>query len=100
MIEIREAEQFTDWFSELKDRATRARIDVRIRRLSLGNPGVVKAVGDGVSELKIDFGPGYRVYFGSIGTEIVILLGGGDKGSQSKDIKAAQKLLRELKESE
>jgi putative addiction module killer protein len=100
MIEIREAEQFTDWFSELKDRATRARIDVRIRRLSLGNPGVVKAVGDGVSELKIDFGPGYRVYFGSIGTEIVILLGGGDKGSQSKDIKAAQKLLKELKESE
>jgi putative addiction module killer protein len=61
---------------------------------------VVKTVGDGVSELKIDFGPGYRVYFGSIGTEIVILLGGGDKGSQSKDIKAAQKLLRELKESE
>jgi putative addiction module killer protein len=100
MIEIREAEQFTDCFSELKDRATRARIDVRIRRLSLGNPGVVKTVGDGVSELKIDFGPGYRVYFGSIGTEIVILLGGGDKGSQSKDIKAAQKLLRELKESE
>jgi putative addiction module killer protein len=100
MIEIREAEQFTDWFSELKDRATRARIDVRIRRLSLGNPGVVKAVGDGVSELKIDFGPGYRVYFGSIGTEIVILLGGGDKGSQSKDIKAAKKLLKELKESE
>jgi putative addiction module killer protein len=100
MIEIREAEQFTNWFSELKDRATRARIDVRIRRLSLGNPGVVKTVGDGVSELKIDFGPGYRVYFGSIGTEIVILLGGGDKGSQSKDIKAAQKLLRELKESE
>jgi putative addiction module killer protein len=80
--------------------ATSARIDVRIRRLSLGNPGVVKTVGDGVSELKIDFGPGYRVYFGSIGTEIVILLGGGDKGSQSKDIKAAQKLLRELKESE
>jgi putative addiction module killer protein len=79
---------------------TSARIDVRIRRLSLGNPSVVKAVGDGVSELKIDFGPGYRVYFGSIGTEIVILLGGGDKGSQSKDIKAAQKLLRELKESE
>jgi putative addiction module killer protein len=100
MIEIREAEQFTDWFSELKDSATRARIDVRIRRLSLGNPGVVKTVGDGVSELKIDFGPGYRVYFGSIGTEIVILLGGGDKGSQSKDIKAAQKLLKELKESE
>jgi putative addiction module killer protein len=73
---------------------------VRIRRLSLGNPGLVKTVGDGVSELKIDFGPGYRVYFGSIGTEIVILLGGGDKGSQSKDIKAAQKLLKELKESE
>jgi putative addiction module killer protein len=100
MIEIRETEQYTDWFSGLKDRASRARIDVRIRRLSLGNPGVVKSVGEGVSELKIDFGPGYRVYFGSEGKEIVILLGGGDKGSQSNDIKAAQKLLKDLRESE
>ncbi len=100
MIEIRETEQYTDWFAGIKDRATRARIDVRIRRLSLGNPGVVKSVGAGVSELKIDFGPGYRVYFGTEGNEIVILLGGGDKGSQPYDIKAAQKLLKELKESE
>jgi putative addiction module killer protein len=67
MIEIRETKQYTDWFSGLKDLATRARIDVRIRRLSLGNPGVVKSVGEGVSELKIDFGPGYRVYFGGEG---------------------------------
>lgn len=100
MIEIRETEQYADWFASIKDRATRARIDVRIRRLSLGNPGVVKSVGAGVSELKIDFGPGYRVNFGTEGNEIVILLGGGDKGSQPNDIKAAQKLLKELKESE
>jgi putative addiction module killer protein len=100
MIEIRETEQYTDWFASIKDRATRVRIDVRIRRLSLGNLGVVKSVGAGVSELKIDFGPGYRVYLGTEGKEIVILLGGGYKGSQPKDIKAAQKLLKELKESE
>jgi putative addiction module killer protein len=100
MIEIRETEQYTEWFSGLKDRSTRARIDVRIRRLSLGNPGVVKSVGEGVSELKIDFGPGYRVYFCNRGSEIVILLGGGEKSTQPKDIKAAQKLLKELKESE
>ncbi len=100
MIVIRKTDQYSEWFSDLKDRAVRARIDVRLRRLSLGNPGEVKSVGEGVSELKFDFGPGYRVYIGYEGQELVILLGGGDKSTQTKDIKAAQKLLKELKESE
>ncbi len=100
MIVIRKTDQYSEWFSDLKDRAARARIDVRLRRLSLGNPGEVKSVGEGVSELKFDFGPGYRVYIGYEGQELVILLGGGDKSTQTKDIKAAQKLLKELKESE
>lgn len=100
MIVIRKTDQYSEWFSDLKDRAARARIDVRLRRLSLGNPGVVKSVGEGVSELKFDFGPGYRVYIGYEGQELVILPGGGDKSTQTKDIKAVQKLLKELKESE
>lgn len=100
MIVIRKTDQYSEWFSDLKDRAARARIDVRLRRLSLGNPGEVKSVGEGVSELKFDFGPGYRVYIGYEGQELVILLGGGGKSTQTKDIKAAQKLLKELKESE
>lgn len=72
-----------------------ARIDVRIRRLSLGNPGDVKLVGEGVSELRIDYGPGYRVYYTQSGETIVILLCGGDKRSQAKDIAMAKKLAKE-----
>lgn len=74
----------------------KARIDIRIRRLSLGNPGDVRPVGDGISELRIDHGPGYRVYFVQHGTLFIVLLAGGDKSSQARDISAAKKLAREL----
>ncbi len=78
----------------LKDRTTRARIDIRIRRLTLGNLGTVEPVGEGVSEMKIDHGPGYRVYFVQHGGHYVLLLVGGDKSSQARDIKKAKELAR------
>ena len=96
MIEIRQTPTYAAWFSGLRDRAAKARIDIRIRRLSLGNPGDVRPVGEGVSELRIDHGPGYRVYFVQHGTLLVVLLAGGDKSSQTRDISTAKKLAREL----
>jgi len=96
MIEVRQTEEYSDWFANLRDKQTRARINVRIRRLSLGNPGDVKPVGEGVSELRIDYGPGYRVYFLQRGREVVILLAGGDKRTQQKDIQTALELVRNL----
>ena len=96
MIEIRETEIYANWFAKLRDRQARARIDVRIRRLSLGNPGDVRAVGEGVSELRIDYGPGYRVYFVQRGLELVILLAGGDKRTQDRDIQVALELARHV----
>lgn len=98
MIEIRETDTFKKWFSSLKDKKVKARIDVRIRRVSLGNFGDVEPVGKGVSELKIDYGAGYRVYFVKRGNTIVILLCGGDKSTQSKDIQKAHDLAQKLKE--
>ena len=80
----------------LRDRQARARIDVRIRRLSLGNPGDVRPVGEGVSEPRIDYGPGYRVYFVPRGAQVVILLAGGDKRSQNQDIQTVLELARNL----
>ena len=94
MIEIRQTETYADWFSSLRDRRAKARIDIRIRRLSFSNPGDVKAVGEGVSELRIDYGPGYRVYFVQHGQTVVILLAGGDKRTQDRDIKTALELAR------
>ena len=94
MIEIRQTQIYAEWFSSLRDRQVKARIDIRIRRLSLGNPGDVKAVGEGVSELRIDYGPGYRVYFVQRGQTVVILLAGGDKRTQDRDIKTALELAR------
>ena len=96
MIEVRQTEEYSEWFANLRDKQARARINVRIRRLSLGNPGDVKPVGEGVSELRIDYGPGYRVYFLQRGRELVILLAGGDKRSQQKDIETALELARNL----
>jgi len=96
MIEIRQTEAYAQWFDGLRDRTARARIDVRIRRLSLGNPGDVRPVGEGVSELRIDYGPGYRVYFVERGETLVVLLAGGDKRTQDRDIKAALELARDL----
>ena len=84
------------WFNELLDRQARAGINARIRRLCLGNPGDVKPVGEGVSELRIDYGPGYRVYFVQRGQTLVVLLAGGDKHTQDRDIKTALELAREL----
>jgi putative addiction module killer protein len=96
LIEIRQTEGYSRWFGSLRDRQARARIDVRIRRLSLGNPGDVRPVGQGVSELRINYGPGYRVYYVQRGQTLVVLLAGGDKGTQARDIKTAIELANEL----
>ena len=96
MIEIRQTEAYSKWFKALRDRQAQVRINVRIRRLSLGNPGDVKPVGEGVSELRIEYGPGYRVYFVQQRQTVVILLAGGDKHTQERDIKTALDLARDL----
>ncbi|MDE1995570.1 MAG: type II toxin-antitoxin system RelE/ParE family toxin [Rhizobiaceae bacterium] len=95
MIEIRQTVEFANWLAKLKDINAVARIQVRIRRLSLGNPGDVKSVGEGVSELRIDYGPGYRLYFQMRGQTLVLLLLGGDKSTQSADIAKAKALAKE-----
>ena len=96
MIEIRETQEFSTWLESLRDSRARARVQARILRLRYGNPGDVKPVGEGVSEMRIDYGPGYRVYFIKRGALLVILLAGGAKPTQDKDIKTALKLARML----
>jgi putative addiction module killer protein len=96
LIEVRQTDIFAAWFAGLRDRRARARITARIRRLSLGNPGDVKPAGSGVSEMRIDYGPGYCVYFIRRGDVVVILLCGGDKRTQDRDIARALALAREL----
>lgn len=96
MIEIRQTEIYMDWFESLRDRQAKARIDIRIRRLSMGNPGDAKPVGQGVSELRIDYGPGYRVYFVQQGETFILLLAGGDKRTQQRDIKTALDLAQNI----
>ena len=96
MIEIRQTETYSQWFSNLRDHQAQARIDIRVRRLSMGNPGDVKPVGKGVSELRIDYGQGYRVYFIQRGETLIILLAGGDKQTQERDIKTALNLAQDL----
>lgn len=96
MLEIRKTDNFAKWIDGLQDIRARARILVRIERLRAGNPGDVKPVGEGISELRIDYGPGYRVYFKKIGQKVIILLAGGDKKTQAKDIKTALSLSRNL----
>jgi len=96
MIEIRKTEVYALWLDGLRDLNARARIQVRVERLAAGNAGDVKPVGEGVSELRINYGPGYRVYFTMRGRELVILLAGGDKGTQTTDIKTALHLARNL----
>jgi putative addiction module killer protein len=96
VLEIRKTEVFARWLDGLRDLRARARVQVRIERLAAGNPGDVQPVGEGVSEMRIDYGPGYRVYFKKLGHEIVILLAGGDKRTQSADIKTALRLARNL----
>jgi putative addiction module killer protein len=95
-MEIRKTDEFSNWLDGLRDLRARARIQVRIERLALGNPGDAQPVGEGVSELRIHFGPGYRVYYKQRGRELVVLLAGGDKSSQAKDIKTALRLAQNL----
>ena len=96
MIEVQQTEVYSRWFTGLRDRQAKARIDIRIRRLSLGNFGDIKPVGEGVSELRISYGPGYRIYLVQRGNTLVILLAGGDKRTQQQDIKKAKEIAREL----
>ncbi len=96
MVEIRKTEHFAKWINGLSDIRARARILVRIERLASGNPGDVKAIGEGVSELRINYGPGYRVYYKRRGQKVVVLLAGGDKRTQAKDIKTALRLAQNL----
>ena len=96
MIEIRQTDIYAKWFARLKDIRAKARVDIRIRRLSLGNPGDVKPVGKGVSELRIDVGKGYRVYFVQRGEQFILLLVGGDKSTQQHDIEKAINMANRL----
>jgi putative addiction module killer protein len=90
--EIRETDNYKRWFEKLSDSRAKIRIDMRIKRLALGNPGDVKSVGEGVSEMRINYGPGYRLYYKDTGKQIIILLCGGDKSTQQADISKAKKL--------
>ena len=96
MIELRKTEVYARWLDGLRDSRARARVLVRVERLAAGNPGDARSVGEGVSELRIDHGPGYRVYFTRRGRTVVVLLAGGDKRTQSRDIETALRLARNL----
>ena len=98
MVRVLRTKDFADWLDGLKDRAGRSRILVRIDRLAHGNPGSHRILRQGVSELTIDCGPGYRVYYLQRGKELILLLAGGDKASQAKDIEKALSLAREFRE--
>jgi putative addiction module killer protein len=98
MLDVRETDEFSEWLAALRDKRGRAIVLVRIARLANGNPGDVAPVGDGVSELRINFGPGYRVYYVQRGTKCVLLLAGGDKSSQARDIARAKRLVEEYEE--
>jgi len=96
MVQIRETPEFKDWIRNLQDRRAIGRINIRLRRISLGNLGDIKPVGQGISELRIPYGPGYRVYLTQRGDVLVVLLCGGDKSTQKQDIKRAKALAKEL----
>lgn len=98
MLEVRKTSEFATWLDTMADIRARARVLVRIERLAAGNPGDAKPIGEGISELRIDYGPGYRVYFKQRGKTLIILLAGGDKSTQARDIKVALKLGRGLPE--
>jgi putative addiction module killer protein len=96
LLEVRTTEEFDRWFAALRDRAGKVRIQARIDRLSLGNPGQHRNLEGGICEMKIDCGPGYRVYYARLGSVIVVLLCGGDKSTQQADIRKANGLARQL----
>ena len=96
MFGVRKTEVYAKWLDSLRDTRARARVLVRVEHLAAGNPGDVRPVGEGVSELRIDYGPGYRVYFKKQGRTIVVLLAGGDKRSRSRDVETALRLARDL----
>jgi putative addiction module killer protein len=97
-MRVDQTEAYLDWINTLKDRAGRARIQVRVDRLIHGNPGIHRNLTDAVSELKIDFGPGYRVYYTQRGNRLLLLLAGGDKSTQQSDIKKAIDLAQNFQE--
>ncbi|MXZ88840.1 MAG: type II toxin-antitoxin system RelE/ParE family toxin [Dehalococcoidia bacterium] len=96
MVELRRTDIFDRWYERLRDPLARKRIADRVERLAKGNPGDVRAVGQGVLELRLDYGPGYRIYFSRRGSSVAILLAGGDKSSQQRDIRRAIELARDL----
>ena len=98
MIEVRQTDIFANWFNKLRDRKAKARIQARIDRIKISSFGDVAPVGGGVSELRIHYGPGYRVYFIQRGPVVVILLSGGDKGSQNADINRAKEIAKQLED--
>jgi putative addiction module killer protein len=98
MMEIRQTLELERWLKRLRDRAARDKILIRIRRMALGNPGDAKSVGGGIGELRIDYGPGYRVYFTQRGSALIVLLCGGDKDTQERDIKRARELAARLEQ--
>ena len=95
-METKQTRQFADWMDGLRDDRAKARIAIRIARIEAGNMGDVKSLGDGVSEARIDYGPGYRLYFTRRGLELIILLVGGDKGTQARDIDLAKQIAAEI----
>jgi putative addiction module killer protein len=95
-MQIREHPKFQEFFAEVRDAVTKAKLLASIKRLAAGNPGKAKSLGEGVMELKIDYGPGWRIYYTKVGNEIVMLLTGGSKNGQQQDIEAAKKLAREI----
>jgi putative addiction module killer protein len=99
MIKSRETEAYTNWLMSIRDSRAKSKIIVRVKRLIAGNPGDVKPAGEGVSEMRIDYGPGYRVYYKDMGKEIILLLCGGDKSTQQSDIKTAKRLVKEYEDA-
>ena len=98
MKRMRRSDEYDKWLKKLRDSEARSRILARVKRLAEGNPGDVKPIGEGCSEMRIDYGPGYRVYYKDTGKEIIILLCGGDKTTQSRDIERAKKIARDYEE--
>jgi putative addiction module killer protein len=97
-VRVEQTNEYRDWIGALKDRAVRARILVRVDRLVHGNPGQHRHLTDGVSELKIDLGPGYRVYYSQRGERLLLLLAGGDKSTQQRDVSLAVKLAKNIRD--